>query len=373
MPKLTKQICENAVPEGPGRLTIHDAECPGLVLRVTPSGTRSFAVVKKIAGRMHRKTLGRFPELTPVAARRKAMEWLGEVARSGAFPSRPADPMLGVVIGHTVEVHWSKTKGKGIEQRRLIDAYSPNWKLRRLSEISRGDVQSAHTRIGRTRGKYAANRWQEVIRRLYNVAEKDFDYSGKNPASGLERFAEESRERFLDVGEVSRFLSAVDASPHQDAKDFLRMLLFIGCRKGALYRMKWADVSGNVWTIPAADSKNGRAIRLPLATPAVEILDQRSNNGSAYVFPGRHGVGHLTDIRKPIKAIWQAAKIEGVRLHDLRRTFGSWLAASGTSELVVAKSLGHSSTAATKVYARLNLDPVRQAVEQVVVAMEKSK
>lgn len=367
--KLTKRFCEN-VSAGSERLTIRDTEVRGLRLRVSPSGVKAFSVEKKVAGRACRVTLGRFPAVSVEQARKRAMAAIGEAAEGGSLKRRrPTDPTLGEVLTHAVAVHWSKTRRKGVEQQRLIEAYSPRWKPRRLSEISRGDIQAAHTRIGRERGEYAANRWHEVIRRLFNIADRDFGFLGKNPATGIERFTEQSRERFLDASEVRRFLDAVEASPHEDARDFLTLLLFTGARKGSLYRMRWADISGDVWTIPAEDSKNGRPVSLPLAAAAIETLRRRADNGSEYVFPGRHGRGHLTDIRKPVRAVWKAAGIQGVRLHDLRRTLGSWLAAGGASELVVAKSLGHQDTTATRVYARLNLAPVRQAVEQAVGAM----
>jgi integrase len=63
--------------------------------------------------------------------------------------------------------------------------------------------------------------------------------------------------------------------------------------------------------------------------------------------------------------------LKDVRLHDLRRTFGSWQAARGSSELLIGKSLGHRNTAATKVYARLTLDPVRQSIERATDAMRE--
>lgn len=370
--KLTKRFCES-VTAGPGeRLTIRDTEVRGLRLRVSPTGAKSFSVEKKVAGRTARVTLGRFPAVSVEQARKLAQAAVGEVAKGGSLSRRrPTDPTLGEVLTHAVAVHWSKTRRRGVEQQRLIEAYSPRWRSRRLSEISRGDIQSAHTRIGRERGPYAANRWHEVIRRLFNIADRDFDFPGKNPATGIERFTEQSRERFLDAAEVRRFLAAVDASTHKDARDFLTLLLFTGARKGSVYRMRWRDISGDVWTIPAEDSKNGRPISLPLAAAAIETLKRREGNGSEYVFPGRHGRSHLKDLRDPVQDIWQAADIEGVRLHDLRRTLGSWLAAGGASELVISKTLGHADTAATKVYARLNLDPVRQAVEQAVEAMRK--
>ena len=91
--------------------------------------------------------------------------------------------------------------------------------------------------------------------------------------------------------------------------------------------------------------------------------------GREHVFPGRHGKGFLSDPTKPIGKVFAAAGLKDVRLHDLRRTYGSWQAAHGSSELLIGKSLGHRNTASTKVYARLTLDPVRQSVERATNAM----
>jgi hypothetical protein len=56
-------------------------------------------------------------------------------------------------------------------------------------------------------------------------------------------------------------------------------------------------------------------------------------------------------------------------MHDLRRTLGSWQAAGGASLLIIGKSLGHRSESATRIYARLATDPVRESVEKATVAM----
>ena len=58
-----------------------------------------------------------------------------------------------------------------------------------------------------------------------------------------------------------------------------------------------------------------------------------------------------------------------LRIHDLRRTLGSWQAATGASLPIIGKSLGHKSLAATQIYARLNLDPVRASVSKATDAM----
>jgi integrase len=63
------------------------------------------------------------------------------------------------------------------------------------------------------------------------------------------------------------------------------------------------------------------------------------------------------------------AGLAGLRIHDLRRTLGSWQAAAGVPLHTIGKSLGHRNLATTQIYSRLDLDPVRQAVETATSAM----
>ena len=58
-----------------------------------------------------------------------------------------------------------------------------------------------------------------------------------------------------------------------------------------------------------------------------------------------------------------------IRIHDLRRTLGSWQAATGASLQVIGKSLGHRDVATTAIYARLDLDPVRNSLNVATAAM----
>jgi integrase len=65
--------------------------------------------------------------------------------------------------------------------------------------------------------------------------------------------------------------------------------------------------------------------------------------------------------------ILQRAGIEDLRIHDLRRSLGSWQVKTGASLAVVGKSLGHKTPQATVIYARL--DPVRTSMERATSAM----
>jgi len=72
----------------------------------------------------------------------------------------------------------------------------------------------------------------------------------------------------------------------------------------------------------------------------------------------------LVNISKPWERIRKAAGLEDVRLHDLRRTVGSWLAQSGNSLHLIGKVLNHSNQSTTAIYSRFGQDNVRDALEQ---------
>ncbi|HEY3327803.1 MAG TPA: tyrosine-type recombinase/integrase [Novimethylophilus sp.] len=63
------------------------------------------------------------------------------------------------------------------------------------------------------------------------------------------------------------------------------------------------------------------------------------------------------------------SRLNDLRIHDMRRTLGSWQAATGASLVVIGKSLGHKDTASTMIYSRLNLDPVRDSMQTATRAM----
>lgn len=112
---------------------------------------------------------------------------------------------------------------------------------------------------------------------------------------------------------------------------------------------------------------------VPLVELAVAILQGRleTSTGSPWVFPGRSKTGHLVEPKSAWKRICKRAGLEDVRIHDLRRTLGSWQVATGASLPVIGKTLGHTQPKTTQIYARLQLDPVRQAVEAATAAMLK--
>ena len=108
---------------------------------------------------------------------------------------------------------------------------------------------------------------------------------------------------------------------------------------------------------------------MTLTPEVVEILRERQDCDPVWVFPGTGVTGHLVEPKKAWKRVLERAGIADLRIHDLRRTLGSWQAKTGASLVIVGKSLNHKSPSTTAIYARLDLDPIRASVERATGAM----
>ena len=104
---------------------------------------------------------------------------------------------------------------------------------------------------------------------------------------------------------------------------------------------------------------------------ALDVLRVRreTTNDSEWVFPSRSAIGHLQEPKRAWKTILKNADITDLRMHDLRRTLGSWQAMTGSILQTIGKSLGHKNARTTEVYARLSLEQVRESVDKATAAM----
>lgn len=190
---------------------------------------------------------------------------------------------------------------------------------------------------------------------------------------GVHLFHEAKRRRFLLPEELPRFFKALRKEPNLDLRDFVNLAMWTGARRNDILSMQWQDVSlaENRWTVP--DPKNRTPYSIPLTPEAISILRDRSRHRkderSPWVFPSRGKTGHIVDLKGAWKKLLTRAKIADLRIHDLRRTLGSWQAIQGSSLTIVGASLGHKSLSATAVYSQLTLDPVRESVTQATQAM----
>jgi integrase len=417
-------------PEKGKRAYYYDTNEKGLILDVKPSGSKSFYLYRKIDGKPERVFLGIYPDMKIPEARAAAAIKKGMIAKGINPQDEKRKIRQEITFGDLFTMYmerYSKIHKKSwVYDEREINKFLSHWFKRKISSIKKHEVQRLHEDLRQKNGLYQANRILERIRALYNKG-AEWGYEGGNPAQGIKKHKEKARDRFILPAELPFLFSALDEEHNKTAKDFILISLMTGARKTNVLQMRWEQIDwhNHVWRIP--DTKNGEPISIPLIKQAIEILEKRLSNAKAskkqleWVFDGDGKNGHLADPKKSWERVRQNAtlsfwkqnpewedlirKVEekikkldnygytsarlikeilkeaerlqinlpsgllDLRIHDIRRTLGSYQAITGTSLPIIGKTLGHKSQQSTTIYARLNLDPVRASMEKATDAI----
>jgi integrase len=381
------------LPKKGARSVVYDTEIPKLAIRLTAAGTRTFNVVKRDGASIAWVKLGTFPDMTPEQARKAAERVMGDFANNinpamakraerdkqtlGEAYRRYYDDHVvprGIKSADEIKAMWERCLGplpdalaKKHGRKRTKHPAGADWSKRKLDKIDNPDVRALHANIGKT-NRTMANRVVELLSSIYNRA-IEWGYRDSNPCDGIKPFKETKRDRFIQAGELPRFFTALAADTSADFKHFVLLSLLTGARRSNVLAMRWQDVNvpAATWRIP--QTKNDDPQIVALVPEAVEILQERKPQDTGYVFPAPSKSGYATPPKKRWRALLDRAAVVDLRIHDLRRSLGSWQAISGASLAIIGKSLGHKSADATMIYARLSLDPVRASLNTATSAM----
>ena len=355
--------------------TYHDTTKRGLKLRVRPSGVKTFLLYRKIKGNPERIVIGRFPDIT-IEEARKQIDILNAKIATGINPNEEkrgmrAEITLGGLFSQYIERYAKIHKSSWQRDIEQFNLYLKEWENKKLSAIRKSHIQKLHVDIGANRGKYTANRLLALLHTMFNKA-IEWGREIPNPAHGIKKFKEKSRDRFIQADELPRFFQALSEEPNIAVRDYVLLSLLTGARRSNVLAMRWEEVNfeRTTWTIPM--TKTGESHTVPLIPTAIEILNSRqekNTNNNPWVFPGTGITGHLVETKKPWKRILDKAGIKDLRIHDLRRSLGSWQAATGANLSIIGKTLAHKNVSTTAIYARLNIDPIREAMNKATNAM----
>ena len=360
-------------PQGPTTQIVYDgSDLPGFGVRVFPSGVKSFVVWYRTGkGKKRLHTVGKYGPFTIQQARDLARKALLE-AKTGADPleerreARRGDTVRDFASVY-IERHAKKHKKSWRDDQRRLNTYViPALGQRKLADVKRSDVARLHGNIGDTK-PYEANRVLALLAVAFNKA-AEWGYlpeEAPNPAVRVQRFREKSRDRWVKPNELPELLKAIEAEPNIYIRAAFKLYLLTGLRRSELLGLQWKDVDFTRKELRLEDTKAGRSHVVPLSAPAIEIFRSLPKQlGNPYVLPGQLHGRPLVNVAKPWGRIRKAAGLEAVRLHDLRRTVGSWMAAGGASLPLIGKVLNHSNASTTQVYARLAEDAAREVLEK---------
>ena len=422
MASLTKRTVDSTRPAERDRF-VWDERIKGFGLRVRPSGHKSFVFQYRLGGRdgsSHRLTIGDYGAVTVDQARRQAKQLAGAVAQ-GRNPAaervaekraiangRRAPTLASLAEDFLADRAAKKKAGTVYEYRRLLERdVLPTLGKVRTAEVTRAQVAKLH--LSMTDRPYLANRALAVLSAIFRFGElHEVRPPGTNPCVGIDPYPERSRERFLTEQELAALGTALSraereglpappklrpkpktgptakhrpksADTPKPANQYvvaaLRFLLLTGWRESEALGLRWDDINfaRAIATLP--DTKTGRSDR-HIGAPALALLSELPQLGdSPFVFPGAKAGTHLVETKRVWEAVRHAAKLAGVRLHDIRHSFASTAVSGGMSLPMIGALLGHREVSTTQKYAHLGDDPRRQAADrvasQIAVALQQ--
>ena len=346
---------------------VRDSNQRGLILMVNYGGTKTFYFRAK---QKHKKVMfkiGDFPYLDVETARNKAF-MLYKNIKNGEYTATKQQIMtLSELFYNEYLPKYSKVFKKETswhENERIFNTHFNSLKDKQLNDISRINIDDWHKNIGKNNGIYIANRCLALIRHMLNMA-INWGFITTNNATHIKQFKETARDRFLQPDEIHNFITALNMAKNKQFKHFILLLLFTGQRKSNILSLKWENINfhNNIMYLP--DTKNNQPQQIPLTQQAINVFNNIGIREKGWVFPSKDSKsGHLQNPKRLWKHLLSLAQIKNLRMHDLRRTLGSYQAIIGSSMNIIGKSLGHKSLQSTAVYARLSLAPVRDSMQK---------
>jgi len=395
MPKLTKRLID-AFSTEESEAFLWDSTVLGFGVRARRSGTKSFILKYRMGSAVRRHTLGKVGSPHTVEEAREAASELLRQVKAGQDPMQAKREVnQAITVNELIQTYLHEgriAKPNKRESSWASDAsvlhrhVAPLLGHRLVRDLNRRDLERLQADV--LSGKTAKDvrtkaRGRAIIRGGPGAAGQTIRSTAAmlswavmqeilphNPAIGVQKITARRRERFLTTAEARHMIDtlaelvATDEIPDGHAA-IVRLLLFTGARKSEILNLTWGEVDlerGRI-LLPWHRSKTGEKM-IPLNSAAVAEIMRRPREGP-YVFPAARGEGPTVGLYKTWDRVREVAKLEGVRLHDLRHSFASFAAADGASLYLIGKALGHRQASTTERYAHLTDDPIRAVAEQV--------
>jgi integrase len=323
------------------RMEYKDTKIPELRLRVSPSGTKSFCVYKRLpGGKPVRITLGKYPNLAPDRARVNALKQLAELSE-GVNPNeqRRIDQLSLITLK---EAYQKYLESKDLKPKTKYGYDSVfNCHLDKLHEhplklINREVIAKTHRGI---QSKAQADLTMRVLRAVFNFSKGEFlkeDGSSIFPENPVDVLSH--RKQWNNVGrkqthirksDLSRFFNALEEVKNKETLagqsicDAMLFALLTGLRKNEVFSLQWDDVNmeGEIFTI--FETKNDQPLELPLTPYIYDIfLKAQDRVISQHVFGSDNSYGQIKEPKKVVAKV-KLLSATHCDFHDLRRTFAT--------------------------------------------------
>jgi integrase len=362
----TERGVERMKPPSTGRKESFDDKVPGLFLRVTKTGNKSWGLDFRINGKRERLMLGSYPVVKPDDARAFAMDALRAV-RDGRNPAaekraakdkKQSPDTFRAIADMFVDRHAKRKNRSWKETERIFKVYViPVWKDRPLADINRPDVINLLDNVEDDNGPVMSDAVLAQVRKLFNWA-LDRGIIESTPIARVQRRTkakERARKRWLKKDEIKAVWAATDQLGYPFGP-FVKLLLLTGQRRSEVANMRWDEIDNGVWTIPSTKTKNKQEHEVPLPPAAVQLLSGIPNTGDYVFLSGRSKSGNpISGFGKAKSALDTHINNSGVILehwsfHDLRRSVRTHMSRLKVVSEVAERVLNHLPQGIVAVY-----------------------
>jgi integrase len=381
---LTQAAVEKAKPKA-DRYEMPDGLLVGLRLTVQPSAAKSWCVRTRVHGKLTKITLGSYPTIGVAEARQLGRDALIKakagvnVTEAKREQRRKAEAAAGDTV-RAIAAEYLAREGRrlrSMDQREKIFArlIFPAIGHQPIEQVSRTDVIRLLDRIEDENGSRMADYTLAVLRRLMNWHSLRSDTFRSPIVKGMTRHEGKPRSRVLSDDELARvWRAAGDGRPFSQ---LVRFLLLTASRRSEAAGLRWDEIEGADWILPAARNKVDEELVRPLSRLAQHLLvDIPRIEGCAYVFTsagakplGGPSRGSFSRFKA---AFDKACGVTGWTLHDLRRTARSLMSRAGVPTDHAERCLGHVVGGIRGVYDRHSFHREKQqAFEQLAAQIER--
>ena len=344
------RVKELATPEK-GRIDYSDKEITKLICRVSHTGSKSFIVRKRVSGKLKNVTIGKFPDISVIEARKKAHIFLTDL-NSGIDPTaaKRKNKVAQTKLIDVLELYLAGRELKPLtvkDYRSKLKLGFNDWLEKPISAITEDMVLKRQKKISLT-GKTTANTTMRVLRLTMNYA-KAVGMIDSTPTDILSKarlwHKSNRKDRVIPSKQLKAWHEAVEALSNDKAKVYLLMALYMGFRSNELLTLEWSNIDFKTNSIRLLSTKNGSSHSLPIPTPLLPFIESlRTQAGrSTWVFGGNNTNNPMAVPIKPIRTVTKATGVE-FSPHDCRRTFATIAEAVSLPMSMIKRLMNHVTT-----------------------------
>lgn len=334
----------------------------GLYLHVSPTGAKSWRLAYRVDGRAKTLTFGLYPEVGLAEARQRRDD-ARRLLRDDVDPGESRKPARGLTLAEAYAAYWAGrgdvSDGYRTNALRCMDMHIAPWLGDKpIAAVTREDLMTCL-------GRMDAAGLAVYVRRARMWLDQVFDWAAElrhcpgNPAATIKperAFARVSAENFaaLEPAELPELLQRMALERDLTSVLGCRLLMLTWVRTTELRCMRWDEIEGDTWRLPAQRMKRGRDHLVPLSRQALAIIDRmrERTRGGPFVFHSDRAIDRPMSENAVLALLHRMGYKGRMTGHGFRALASTWANDAGYPPDVIERQLAHAP--ADKVRAAYN-------------------